>query len=456
VLVIAPAKDAGAPREERIFMPIICAGVASADITPPVGMELAGGAFGASSGVLHPLTARALFLTDGFSGALLVSADVVGFDTPYAEAIRISISRRCGVPVERVMLAATHTHGGPATATYRNWGQPDAAYRKRLQGQLVELAARAAAFPEPVEIGAGYGECAGVAVNRVVDGGPTDEQVGVVRIDAADGRPLAALVNYACHPVTLHGFHALITPDFPHLVREEIRGALGEDVEVFYLTGASGDLNPARFDFGNAEQAPLVCRQTGQALAAAALHALARSRSERTGQLAGAVAECALPLAPLPPESQLEETIAKYAARLPQIPNPGPLSWEYCEAKTRLEWAREALAFLRSGQPQPTSHPITLQALRLGPAAIAGIPGELFSAFGRQIKAASPSPVTLISEQTNGSEGYFPDRHAFAIEHYEASLCPLYCGLFGYQPHVGEVVAQACGELLGAPASFAG
>jgi len=430
-------------------MPIICAGVASADITPPVGVDLAGGAFGESAGVLHPLTARALFLTDGFTGALLISADVVGFDTPYAEAIRAMASRRCGIPVEHIMLAATHTHNGPATATYRNWGRPDAAYRQRLQRQLVELAAQATASPQPAEIGAEYGECAGVAVNRVAENGPTDEQVGVVRIDTADGRPLAALVNYACHPVTLHGYHGLITPDFPHLVRVDIREALGPEVEVFYLTGASGDLNPAGFVFGNAENAPAVCRRAGQALATAALRALARARGEQTGELACATAECTLPLAPLPPDAVLEEMIEQLAAHLPEIADPGPANWEFCETTTRLEWAREALAFNRSGRPRPTTRPILLQALRLGPAAIVGIPGELFTTFGRQIKDASPCPVTLISEQTNGSEGYFPDQHAFTVKHYEAALCPMYCDLFFYQSHVGKVIARACGELLG-------
>jgi len=430
-------------------MPIICAGVASADITPPVGVELAGGAFGESSAVLHPLTARVLFLTDGFEGALLISADVVGFDTPYSEAIRAAISRRCEVPVEHVMLAATHTHGGPATAAYRNWGRPNDAYRQWLQGRLVELAAKAAASPQPVEVGAAYGECAGIAANRVIEGGPTDDRVGVVRIDTADGRPLAAMVNYACHPVALHDFHALITPDFPHVVREEMREALGEDVEVFYLTGACGDVNPAGFVFGDTANAPAVCRHAGQALAAAALHALARARGEQTGQLACAAVECNLPLAPLPPEARLAEMVEKYSARLPGIPNPGPANWEYCETKTRLEWAREAVDFLQSGQPQPTERPVSLQAFRVGPAAILGIPGELFSTFGPRIRDAVPGSITLISTQTNGSEGYFPDEHAFAVEHYEAALCPMYCGLFFYQPHVGEVVARACGELLG-------
>ncbi|MHB9105946.1 MAG: hypothetical protein ACYDCO_02720 [Armatimonadota bacterium] len=430
-------------------MPIICAGVASMDITPPIGVDLAGGAFGESAGVLHPLTAQALFLTDGFTGALLITADVVGFDTPYAEAIRATAARRCGVPVQNIMLAATHTHNGPATATYRNWGRPDDAYRRKLQGQLVELAARAAASPQPAEIGAGYAVCEGLSVNRVVEGGPVDEQVGVVRIDGADGRPLAALVNYACHPATLHDFHALMTPDFPHLVRAEIRQAMGEDVEVLYLTGACGDLNPAGFVFGDTERAPANCRRTGQELAASALYALARARGEQTGQLACASAECALPLAPLPPERRLLEMIAQYADLLTQIPEPGPRNWEYCEVKTRLEWAREALAFLQSGQPQPAERPVPLQALRLGPAAILGIPGELFSAFGREIKAASPCPTTLISTQTSGSEGYFPDQHAFTVKHYEAVLCPMYCNLFCYQPHVGEVVARAGAELLG-------
>ena len=322
-------------------MPTLCAGVASIDITPPVGVALAGGAFGASTGVLHPLSAQALFLTDGFTGVLLLSADVIGFGTAYADAVRAAAARRCGVPAARVMLAATHTHSGPATAA-SNGGAPGEDYRRRLQKQLVELAAQASASPRPVEIAAGYGTCAGITVNRAVEGGPVDEQVCVVRLDAPDGRPLAALVNYACRPVTLQGYQGLISPDFPHLVRARIREALNPEMEVLYLTGAAGDLDPA-----GAESALAAFRRTGNTLGAAALQALSNAQPDRSGALAAA--EC------------------------------------------------------------------SLQALRLGPAAVVGLPGELFHASGKQIKAASPFPVTLISTQTNGSKGCIPG-HSLSCE----------------------------------------
>ena len=66
----------------------------------------------------------------------------------------------------------------------------------------------------PARIGFGRGE-ARIGINRRLtrpDGKtyiaanperPIDEEVGVIRVDTEAGGPLAALVNYACHPTTL-------------------------------------------------------------------------------------------------------------------------------------------------------------------------------------------------------------------------------------------------------------
>jgi hypothetical protein len=89
------------------------AGIALADITPPVGVELSGGAFGPSKAVLHPLAAKALLLEQGRAKLLLIVCDLIGFDWDYSLAIRSDISRLHGLPRDAVMFSATHTHCGP-------------------------------------------------------------------------------------------------------------------------------------------------------------------------------------------------------------------------------------------------------------------------------------------------------------------------------------------------------
>src|SRR3989442_61353 len=82
-----------------------------------------------------------------------------------------------------------------------------------------------------IEPAAGSGS-APIAINRIEtlpDGkiilgqnptGPTDHEVKVVRIDGLDGRPIAAIVNYAAHPVVLGPEPLLVSADYPGVVRE--------------------------------------------------------------------------------------------------------------------------------------------------------------------------------------------------------------------------------------------
>ncbi len=68
--------------------------------------------------------------------------------------------------------------------------------------------------------------------------------------------------------------------------------------------------------------------------------------------------------------------------------------------------------------------PLEVQALRLGDALLVSAEGELFCEFGLEIIAASPAPLTLIAGYTNGYQGYFPTRAAWAEGGYEPSVGP--------------------------------
>src|SRR5690606_32710919 len=84
-------------------------GVATADITPPLGYGMSGyfhhrGA----TGTLDPLLAKAIVFKQGDVRAALVVGDVIGIDRPLAEAVREQVERTTGIPGGNVAVAATH------------------------------------------------------------------------------------------------------------------------------------------------------------------------------------------------------------------------------------------------------------------------------------------------------------------------------------------------------------
>ena len=69
-----------------------------------------------------------------------------------------------------------------------------------------------------------------------------------------------------------------------------------------------------------------------------------------------------------------------------------------------------------------------VQAVRIGPAALIGIPGEAFCEIGIAVKESSPASQTLFSGYTNGYMGYMPMAHNFEEGGYEVHTTPLSAG----------------------------
>ncbi|MEM8662819.1 MAG: alkaline ceramidase, partial [Pseudomonadota bacterium] len=97
---------------------MIPVGVATGLITPPPGRAMAG--FVArtlpATGANDPLTVRALAVGD----TALVTADVIGLDAALCRRVQGALAHPDGV-----LIAATHTHGGPATMPVRLAVEPD-------------------------------------------------------------------------------------------------------------------------------------------------------------------------------------------------------------------------------------------------------------------------------------------------------------------------------------------
>jgi len=98
----------------------------------------------------------------------------------------------------------------------------------------------------------------------------------------------------------------------------------------------------------------------------------------------------------------------------------------------------------RMSQSGETEAELEIQALRIGPALLVGIPNEVFTELGQLIQAHSPGADTLIVELANGYEGYLPTARAFAEGGYEMRLARS----SKLAPGTGEAVVAKATELL--------
>lgn len=374
-------------------------GVAVADITPEHPNPLSGFAARAGSSweeIRAPLGLQAFAFGDGSAlRAVLVCADLLWWGPDVAEPLRRQLADRHGLPVDAVMLHASHTHSapGPSLDVSPRLGVGDEAYLKWLKDRTLATVANAVADLEPVRIVRATGRCR-IGVNRrrvLLDGriggadpdGPMDPEVAVIRLGRTDGSPKAVLVHYACHPVI--NADAAVTPDFPGAMRERIKGALGPGCTVAFLQGCCGDINPDVLDeHGGFRRAGREeTERIGGRLADAALAALAGTVTELApGPIAGRTHEVMLAL----DTPSREELLAR---------RDEPGIWG--------EWASVLLA-----EPERIVPAVPLMLSRLDLAAgwsLLGMNAEVTVAYGQYVKERTAGAVLPVP-YTNGMIGY--------------------------------------------------
>ena len=240
------------------------AGVAKVDITPPTGVLMWGyfDRLTPSKATLDPLYARVLVLEVGETRLALVALDLGRAFGP-ASLARLREAARKSSGISYLVVVASHTHAGPVIQDEYPAGQVPAwetADLEKIEAAIDEARAHAV----EARFGAGRG-VAYIGYNRrrvnpdgtvtmfwsnptKVPTSPIDPTVSVLRVDTADGKPLAVLVNYACHPVVFGADNLEYSADFPGVmtatVESQLEQAGGTKPLCFFLQGAPGDINP--------------------------------------------------------------------------------------------------------------------------------------------------------------------------------------------------------------------
>lgn len=248
--------------ELRWLLPIaMFAAIAWTEIIHAAGLQ----AGAAKVDITHPdakpihdrLHARALVVKSDDVTAVLVSLDAVAIGeigyikNDYLAKVRSDVEKSLNIKPANVLINASHCHGVVC---------PDVFER------TVQAIKRAHQNLEPVTVGSGSGYEDRIMENRrlklksgkeadvrhayslpaddeIASVGPIDPQIGILRLDRLDGRTLAVVYQFACHPiigVPSEGNTADIT-GFSSKVIEENKD---EGTIALFLQGCGGDINP--------------------------------------------------------------------------------------------------------------------------------------------------------------------------------------------------------------------
>ena len=438
------------------------AGAFSADIGPQEFPVRVNGMFTELSAdkLADPLAAKALALDDGKSRVVLCVVDTCMMQRDLIDRAKADASQATGLPVEKMLVSATHTHSAPSAMGCLG-SRIDPAYARYLPGRITAAIVGAVGRLEPARIGWAQEDDSEHTFNRhwirrpdrlladpfgalnvranmhpghqspdaIGPSGPVDPQISVIALQSRDGKPLALFANYSMH---YYG-SPLLSSDYCGRFARHIAAELGAD-EAFVgimSQGTSGDL--MWMDYGSPR------RDIGYDAYAKAI--------------AGRVATMVRGIrwqddAPL----KMAERTHPLAYRVPDEP--------------RLAWARGVTAKLGENLPQSQQEiyalealelhrlqktELKLQALRIGGLGITAIPNEVFAVTGLRLKRQSPLESTFNIELANGAEGYIPPPEQHALGGYTTWPARTAGLEIGAEPQIVNLLLGMLEDVAGKP-----
>jgi hypothetical protein len=405
------------------------AGFGKRSISPAVGSPLAGFAArkGNCEGIHDELFARALVIENDATAVALVSLDVLAVASDFVEKVRCAIAGRVPIEPAAILISSTHTHAGPVTvSTFFNPDESlDANYMARLGEAIVSAVDDAWQSRFSAQVGVGAGTVEGLGVNRrTPDRKPVDREIGVVKVDDAQGKTKAVLMNYGCHPTVLGPDNLLASGDFPAMAIEHVEEQLGSGSFAIYVNGAQGDIS-----VGHSSELSAIgvitpgrtferAAELGRSLGNAVLQALPAIATKPNVPLRFETLTVGLPIKAYPDPSQTARELREAEERADLLAATGN-SAEHMRAQSELLYASITHYYAReTTKYSDRVLPIELQAIQIDDSVLVAVPAEVFVEIGMRIKSASPLR-TFVAAVTNGYIGYLPSRKAYATGGYE-------------------------------------
>ena len=473
---------------------------------------------GTKLAVDDPVSARVLVLDDTRTKMVLVTMDVTAIGArsisqdilsdsadDFMPNLRARLAAEFAIPGENVSVCASHVHQTPRMLC------DDAAQIERIAAAVMDALRNMV----PVAIGVGTGHEDTITFNRTVmlkNGTdhtlppyppeeevaglrPIDPEIGILRIDRLDGRPLAVVYNFASHVLlgSPRGNQGHVTADHVGVARQYLEQAIGDGVMAFFLQGAHGDVNELSIgDHNNRNRVTEFGTKLGQSVLAGYTGITAGP-----GTLAVATRNVEFPLRKDIPDclarlAQQQDTLkaslnTAYAYLLsfkeflplylryalsPQYPSH--LSYRYLKAAecgddtldeedrhNRLEIQKylERIQIMEemtrnelkismlkkhqeviAGIGTPTIG-VEIKCIKIGDCVLIAAPLEMLTEIGLNVKKMSPFPHTYVASLANGYLHYAAPASYYPRGGYEVNECLL-------APEWEEMFYKAVQELL--------
>ncbi len=411
----APAKATG----KKAFR----AGAANVDVSPQKFPVISSGGFLERVGreLKDPLHARGLVLDDGATAVAICVVDTLAMSRDMIDRAKAAASRTTGIPTERMLVSATHTHSAPSVMGALGTGV-DEEYAELLCARITEAIERAAANLAPARVGwasivdsedtncrvwirrpdrIGADPFGDLTIRAMMHPGyqnpdyigpcgPEDPGLTVLSVQSPDGVPVAVLANYSMHYFGAPAISADYFGRFAELIKRKI-GAEGTNPSFVGMMshGTSGDQH--WMDYGQPKESINIDTYADRVATAAGE---AYKTIEYHDWVPVAMAERKL-------------TVDR------RLPDADRLAWakekitamgERIKPKDRPEVYALEQMYLHNDPKRE----LKLQALRIGDLGVTAIPCEVYAITGLKLKAQSPLPLTMNVELANGAEGYIP------------------------------------------------
>jgi len=440
------------------------AGFARENINPPMGIPIRGYFIPRfADGILDDLEVVALALKLGDVTTLMICIDNAGIKQEINLEFRKSASKATGVPVENIILSATHTHTGPALENPENL-EIISEYVALVDKKITAAAVNAIADLKDAKMGYGRGTAPNVAFCRrylMKDGSiktnpgvnnpdivrpirEAYETVSVVRFDRENADTIV-FVNFANHPDVIGG--CKISADWPGILRTTVEKVL-DNTKCIFFNGMQGDINhvnvfpkPGDFngmfvDFDDVSRGYDHARYIARVVTGGVLQAFDKVNYVEVDKLASVQKVINVPSnRPDPkdiPEAHRINDL-HLAGRDDELPYEGMMLTTIVAEAARM-------VRLENG---PDAFDMTLSAIAIGPVAIVGVPGEPFTGIGVGLRDTEGFDMIIPCCITNGYEGYFPMKDSYDEGGYEARSSRFKAGVAEYIIEEGKKIIES-------------
>ena len=433
---------------ESSYLSRLRIGVATVDITPPIGISANpwGKSTSAISRGVHKAmeaTVAAISSDSDRDLSLIFGLDLGWIGCHQCDVInfRSRMARELSLHIDAILVNLSQTHKGPPFCIHepiREGGELVAGYIEKTISDLISAGKRAMQSCEEADLTWAYGKCAlgtvrdllvtdGQSTQAVVGFNPElepDETLVVGRVTDLRGKIILTIVNYGCHPTSVGWESDLISPDYVGRARELVQEGTG--APMLFLLGACGNVAPKEQYSGDISVADRNGEMLGYATLATLASMLSPARELRFDQVITSGSNLAswLPVKVEPNERFDRRKILVEMAHKELLTDEqmriawAPLTANETFLNFRIRKQHEIRIDYVTGDGT-VKHPVWIW--QLGDAIVIAHGGEAYLELARDLRRRNADRMIVFLDMTNGPGYlYLPTKIAYEQNTYQS------------------------------------